>query len=248
MPINKGKLVPVVAMLKFKSLARVLCVLPIVPIWWKNLRTNNAGCIANLAPSSNSLRWESWLSSPISAAGSVATHTGTIGIIHPPPDIRNIVDKTARFVAKNGPEFEKRIMAKFIVKDLKYADSHEWVKIDGNSAIGSSFGAVESVKATSDINSPVSGKVVEVNEELNSSPGLLSPQMLDNLLVLTGHSWRKVFSSLFIFDTPFLIQVNASPYENGWIIKVEMSDTGELNSLMDLEQYTKFCEEEDAKH
>lgn len=43
---------------------------------------------------------------------------------------------------------------------------------------GSSFGAVEIVKATSDINSPVSGKVVEVNEELNSSPGLLSPQML----------------------------------------------------------------------
>ena len=94
-----------------------------------------------------------------------------------------------------------------VVKDLKYADSHEWVKIDGNSAIvgitdhaqdhlgdvvyvelpeagaavnqGSGFGAVESVKATSDINSPVSGKVVEVNEELNSSPGLVSPQMLD---------------------------------------------------------------------
>ena len=38
----------------------------------------------------------------------------------------------------------------------------------------SSFGAVESVKATSDINSPVSGKVVEVNEELNNSPGLVS--------------------------------------------------------------------------
>ncbi|XP_010691054.2 probable splicing factor 3A subunit 1 [Beta vulgaris subsp. vulgaris] len=42
---------------------------------------------------------------------SVATHTRTIGIIHPPPDIRNIVDKTAQFVAKNGPEFEKRIIA-----------------------------------------------------------------------------------------------------------------------------------------
>ncbi|KAK6919110.1 Ubiquitin-like domain [Dillenia turbinata] len=41
----------------------------------------------------------------------VATHTRTIGIIHPPPDIRNIVDKTAQFVAKNGPEFEKRIIA-----------------------------------------------------------------------------------------------------------------------------------------
>ncbi|KAK3036946.1 hypothetical protein RJ639_030911 [Escallonia herrerae] len=41
---------------------------------------------------------------------SIATHTRTIGIIHPPPDIRSIVDKTATFVAKNGPEFEKRII------------------------------------------------------------------------------------------------------------------------------------------
>ncbi|RVW65200.1 Glycine cleavage system H protein 2, mitochondrial [Vitis vinifera] len=125
-----------------------------------------------------------------------------------------------------------------VVKDLKYADSHEWVKIDGNSAIGSSFGAVESVKATSDINSPVSGKVVEVKEELNSSPGLLSPQMLVLHLGLFRH---------FIGAHWALLEVNASQYENGWIIKVEMSDTGELNSL-DSEQYTKFCEEEDAKH
>ncbi|CAL0316383.1 unnamed protein product [Lupinus luteus] len=46
-----------------------------------------------------------------SAPAVVATHTRTIGIIHPPPDIRTIVDKTAQFVAKNGPEFEKRIVA-----------------------------------------------------------------------------------------------------------------------------------------
>lgn len=93
-----------------------------------------------------------------------------------------------------------------VVKDLKYADSHEWAKVEGNSATigitdhaqnhlgdvvyvelpevgttvtqGSSFGAVESVKATSDINSPVSGKVVEVNEELSSSPGLVSRELL----------------------------------------------------------------------
>ena len=85
---------------------------------------------------------------------------------------------------------------------MKYADSHEWVKVDGKSATigitdhaqdhlgdvvyvelpeagktvtqGDSFGAVESVKATSDINSPVSGKVVEVNGELTSSPALVS--------------------------------------------------------------------------
>lgn len=42
---------------------------------------------------------------------SVATQTKTIGMIHPPPDIRSIVDKTAQFVARNGPEFEKRILA-----------------------------------------------------------------------------------------------------------------------------------------
>ncbi|KAL3523171.1 hypothetical protein ACH5RR_016005 [Cinchona calisaya] len=46
-----------------------------------------------------------------SVPASVATHTRTIGIIYPPPDIRNIVDKTSQFVAKNGPEFEKRIVA-----------------------------------------------------------------------------------------------------------------------------------------
>lgn len=129
-----------------------------------------------------------------------------------------------------------------VAKDLKYAESHEWVKVDGNSAtIGitdhaqdhlgdvvyvelpevgasvkqfSSFGAVESVKATSDINSPVSGKVVEVNEKLDSSPGL----------------------------------INGSPYQEGWIIKVEMDKTDEVKSLMDPDQYTKFCDEEDAKH
>ncbi|CAN8320083.1 unnamed protein product, partial [Cochlearia groenlandica] len=126
--------------------------------------------------------------------------------------------------------------------DLKYVDSHEWVKIEGNKATfgitdhaqdhlgdvvyvelpdlgrsvsqGESFGAIESVKATSDINSPVSGKVVEVNEELTGSPGL----------------------------------VNTSPYEEGWIIKVELSDACEAEKLMDSDKYSKLCEEEDAKH
>ncbi|KAH6796099.1 hypothetical protein C2S51_037085 [Perilla frutescens var. frutescens] len=129
-----------------------------------------------------------------------------------------------------------------VLKDLKYADSHEWVKVEGKSATigitdhaqdhlgevvyvelpdegskveqGASFGAVESVKATSDINSPVSGKVVSVNKKLSDSPGL----------------------------------VNSSPYEDGWIIKVELENDGELHCLMDPDGYTEFCDEEDAKH
>ncbi|KAL9317231.1 hypothetical protein ACSQ67_013748 [Phaseolus vulgaris] len=50
-------------------------------------------------------------SASVPVPATVATHTRTIGIIHPPPDIRTIVDKTSQFVAKNGPEFEKRIIA-----------------------------------------------------------------------------------------------------------------------------------------
>ncbi|OWM85688.1 glycine cleavage system H protein 2, mitochondrial [Punica granatum] len=129
-----------------------------------------------------------------------------------------------------------------VLKDLKYADSHEWVKVEGHSATvgitdhaqdhlgdvvyvelpeegstvtqGNGFGAVESVKATSDIISPVSGKVVKVNQELSDSPGL----------------------------------VNLSPYEKGWIIKVELSNSSEVEQLMDSDKYSKFCEEEDAAH
>ncbi|KAF7078634.1 hypothetical protein CFC21_092205 [Triticum aestivum] len=129
-----------------------------------------------------------------------------------------------------------------VLKDLKYAETHEWVKVDGDSATvgitdhaqdhlgdvvyvelpevgasvsqGTNFGAVESVKATSDINSPVSGEVIAVNDELLEKPAL----------------------------------VNGDPYEGGWIIKVKVSDAGELNSLMDDKKYSKFCEEEDSKH
>ncbi|CAA7061922.1 unnamed protein product [Microthlaspi erraticum] len=79
---------------------------------------------------------------------------------------------------------------------------------------GESFGAVESVKATSDINSPISGKVLQVNNDLTESPAL----------------------------------VNSSPYEEGWIIKVELTDAGEVEKLMDSDKYSKFCQEEDAKH
>ncbi|KAG1365104.1 putative ruBisCO large subunit-binding protein subunit alpha [Cocos nucifera] len=143
-----------------------------------------------------------------------------------------------------------------VVKDLKYANTHEWVKVDGTSATvgitdhaqdhlgdvvyvelpevganvtqGKNFGAVESVKATSDINSPVSGEIVEVNTKLDGSPGLESelPNVISQIKFLTYY--------------PQLYKVNASPYGDGWIIKVKMSHAGELNSLMDSERYTKF--------
>lgn len=124
-----------------------------------------------------------------------------------------------------------------VLDNLRYAESHEWVKVDGDIATvgisdyaqhalgnivyvdmpevgdevaaGEDFGAVESVKAASDLLSPVSGEVVEVNEELE--------------------------------DTPEAI--NNDAYEN-WIIKVKISDPSELDNLLDAAGYEKLCAHE----
>jgi glycine cleavage system H protein len=123
-----------------------------------------------------------------------------------------------------------------ILDDLRYADSHEWVKLEGDIATvgitdyaqhalgsivyvdmpevgdevtaGEEFGAVESVKAASDLISPVSGEVVEINEALEDSPEL----------------------------------VNEDAFAN-WIMKVKVSDASELDSLLDAAAYAKICEE-----
>ncbi|MBR4739716.1 MAG: glycine cleavage system protein GcvH [Bacteroidales bacterium] len=123
-----------------------------------------------------------------------------------------------------------------IVEGLKYSESHEWVKVEGNVAVvgvsdfaqkemgdityvdlpdvddeveaGEEFGALESVKAASELISPVSGKVIEVNEELEDTPE----------------------------------KVNEDAYAS-WIIKVEMSDPSELDALMDAAAYKKHIGE-----
>ncbi len=101
-------------------------------------------------------------------------------------------------------------MAKFL-EGLLYSESHEWVKVEGNIAIvgisdfaqhemgdlsyvdmpevddelekGDEFGAVESVKAASDLYSPVSGTVVEINEELEDAPELLNQDAFANWIM-----------------------------------------------------------------
>ena len=125
-------------------------------------------------------------------------------------------------------------MAK-VIEGLYYSESHEYVRVEGDfafvgitdyaqHALGNivyvdmpdvddevtaeeDFGAVESVKAASDLISPVSGTVVEVNEALEDQPEL----------------------------------INQDAFEN-WIIKVELSDKGELDNLMDAAAYEAFCE------
>lgn len=122
-----------------------------------------------------------------------------------------------------------------VIEGLYYSESHEWVKVEGEFAyVGISdhaqqalgnivyvdmpevddettkdeeFGAVESVKAASDLISPVSGTVVEINEALEDDPGL----------------------------------INKDAYAN-WIIKVQLSDPSEVESLMSSADYQTYCE------
>ena len=118
--------------------------------------------------------------------------------------------------------------------DRKYTKEHEWIKIDGDTAIigitdfaqdqltdvvfvelpevgkqieqNGNLCVVESVKSVSDILSPESGEIVEVNNALENSPAL----------------------------------VNNNPFEGGWIVKLKLGNETELDQLMTAEEYNKY--------
>ena len=122
-----------------------------------------------------------------------------------------------------------------IPANLKYSADHEWVRVEGNIAVigitdfaqselgdivfvdiqtegeelnaGDTFGAIEAVKTVADALMPVSGKVIEVNADLEGAPE----------------------------------SVNSDPYGAGWMIKVEMSNPSEVDSLMDAAAYESIC-------
>ena len=121
--------------------------------------------------------------------------------------------------------------------ELKYAKEHEWVRVEGDTAVigvsefaqeqlgevvyvdmpsqgdsvsaGETFGEIESVKSVSELYSPVSGEIVAVNEALSDTPEV----------------------------------VNSSPLGEGWMIKVRMSDPAQLDELMSAEEYEAFVSE-----
>lgn len=123
-------------------------------------------------------------------------------------------------------------------RHLKYTKEHEWLEINGDIATvgitafaqeslgdlvfvelpevgqkissGDDFAVVESVKAASEVYSPISGEVVEVNTDLADSPQ----------------------------------SINESPYDDGWLVKIRMSDVSELDDTMDADAYTTFVDEQ----
>lgn len=127
-----------------------------------------------------------------------------------------------------------------VEEDLKYADTHEWVRLDDEGTVtvgisdhaqhllgelvfvelpevgddieaGEECGVVESVKAASDIYAPVSGKIIEVNDVLERTPEL----------------------------------VNSEPYGDGWLYRIRINDSTEVDSLMSAEQYETSIEDEE---
>lgn len=127
-----------------------------------------------------------------------------------------------------------------IPDNLRYMESHEWVKSEDDIAtvgitdyaqseiqdivfvelpdVGTQLthktelGVIESVKAAFDLYAPVSGEVIEVNETLLDAPE----------------------------------QVNDSPYDDGWFLKIKMTDPSELDTLLDADGYQAHIEVEDA--
>jgi len=122
--------------------------------------------------------------------------------------------------------------------DLKYTSSHEWIRIEDNLAIvgitdyaqhqlgdivfielpekgivferGSNVAEIESVKAVGDLIMPLSGEIIDINNNLADNPEL----------------------------------VNSSPYEEGWIIKIQISHPNEINELLTFEKYKELVEHE----
>lgn len=117
--------------------------------------------------------------------------------------------------------------------DLKYTETHEWLKVKGKNAVvgitdhaqsemtdivfvelpetgktvrkGDELCVIESVKSVSEIYAPISGTIVKVNKKLE--------------------------------DTPEII--NGSPYEEGWLVELEIKDTAEIDRLLDANSYKK---------
>ena len=119
-------------------------------------------------------------------------------------------------------------------QDLKYTKEHEWLKVDGETAIigitehaqselgdiifiefpnidqeidkNEPFGTIEAVKTVADLFAPVSGKVIKINENLEDNPEF----------------------------------INSDPYVNGWIVKISIFDTSELEELMSADKYAEL--------
>ena len=122
--------------------------------------------------------------------------------------------------------------------NLKFSREHEWVRMEGNAAL---VGITD--YAQSELGDVVYVELPEVGAavEANSTFGVVeSVKAVSDLYAPVSGSVTEVNEQLE--EEPEL--VNSDPYEEGWMIKIEMSDTSELDGLIDAEEYRNLTEEE----
>jgi len=123
-------------------------------------------------------------------------------------------------------------------KHLKYSREHEWVKVEGNVAqVGITDYAQSELGDVVYVELPEVGTDVEAN---NTFGVVESVKAVSDLFAPVTGSIAEVNPQLE--EEPEL--VNSDPYEDGWMIKIEMNDLSELNDLLDADEYKTFVEEE----
>ena len=119
-------------------------------------------------------------------------------------------------------------------KDLKYSKDHEWVKVDGNVArIGiTAF-------AQSELGDIVFVELPEVDDEIELDESFGNVESVKTVSELYAPLSGKVIAvNEELEDSPEL--VNESPYEEAWMIEVELSDETQLDNLMDADAYDEM--------
>ena len=127
-------------------------------------------------------------------------------------------------------------------EDLKYEKSHEWLKAEGNTGIvGLSEYAVEQVKDIVFIELPKANTEVKAGSPFGS---LESVKAVFELIAPVSGKVTEINGK--VNSSPDI--VNKSPYAEGWMVKIEMSNTGEINNLMNASEYAKHVETDGSKH
>ncbi len=124
--------------------------------------------------------------------------------------------------------------------ELKYSKEHEWVRVDGNHT---TVGITEHAQA--ELGDVVHVELPEVGAELeasNSFGTVESVKAVSDLFAPVSGKVTQVNSALE--ERPEVI--NSDPYEDGWMIIIEMSDPGELDGLLSADVYGTYVEEEDS--
>jgi glycine cleavage system H protein len=125
-----------------------------------------------------------------------------------------------------------------IPEDLKYTDEHEWAKIEDDLVvIGITDYAQDALGEIVYIELPSEGDEITKGDSFG---GVESTKSVSDLYAPVSGEVVEVNESLL--DSPETI--NEDPYGDGWLIKVKMHDSDELDELMDIEQYSEFIEKE----